>query len=152
MERSIQVHHVQSDDRVLLTGLKENRKRKELTKDLQHTKSIYKTTPPGGVSVYLRVVILLPHGVERSCEHGQLHPGNQAVVDGGVRQPGSIRGPPVSHVGAEDLLCESEHENENQVKICHQSSTHYCSRTTTGFLRQVLETVTPFYRTCGTVC
>lgn len=56
--------------------------------------------------MHLGVVVLLPDGVWRSCEHGQLHLGHHGVVDGGVGQAGAVRGPPVGDVGLEDLLWE----------------------------------------------
>lgn len=61
-----------------------------------------------GKSEHLRVVVLFPHRVGRACEHGQLHPGNQGVVDGGVRQPGTIWRPPMGDMGLENLLWKSE--------------------------------------------
>lgn len=53
-------------------------------------------------------MVLLPHWVRRAREHGQLHLGHQRVIDSGVRQPGSIRGPPVGEMGVENFLWNSK--------------------------------------------
>ena len=55
----------------------------------------------------LGVVVLHAVGVGAPCEDGDLHLGHQGVVDGGVRQPEAIGGPPVGDVRLEDLLCGS---------------------------------------------
>ena len=58
-----------------------------------------------GRGACLGVVVLHAVGVGAPGEDGDLHLGHQGVVDGGVRQPESVRRPPVGDVGLEDLLC-----------------------------------------------
>lgn len=52
----------------------------------QHVRQKTKSYPSGVEDeiVHLRVVVLFPHWVGCAREHGQLHPGHQGVVDGGV--------------------------------------------------------------------
>lgn len=63
VERSVQVHHIQSDDRVFLSGLKVPPKRRKSDRNAHFSAA-------ASDSAYFRVVVLLPRGVRRAGEHG----------------------------------------------------------------------------------
>lgn len=60
------------------------------------------------VDSYLGVGVLLLFGVRCTSKAGQNHVWDQSVVEDQESQPLPIRGPPVGHVGLQDLLCSTE--------------------------------------------
>lgn len=63
----------------------------------------FPTTPPARRADH-RIRVLQSSGVGVAGELGQHHAGHQGVVDGEESQPLSVGRPPVSQVGAQDLL------------------------------------------------